>query len=263
MDQVNETISRARNADEECKRILQADSSDLTKGLYRDLYFTEMLEGIQRLEVFTHLSQKSNYYLDNNNVLMASKQISKMCKKLHEEENFLKELDAYEYIKAQVEEARSNVTTSIEESIIQFLFFANETSLRHRIEKLYNLYLTDFETVTQENRHQRDIPNDFAFIIKSDLLKQYFNYVTNEYAISRITQVKITLELIASYEKEHKSNLIISGGMEKLMLNTSLYADTQNVSHLILLMYCYSNISDFKILNELNYRSEEHTSELQ
>jgi hypothetical protein len=211
-----------------------------------------MLEGVHRLEVFSRLIQKAKYHLGNDNIILATKQIAKLSKKLLEEQNFLREVNSFDFINNQVEETKLKISSSIEESVIQFLFIDNEAILKHRVEKLYNLYKKDFEGDVQENFDRRSISSDFAIMIKSTLLNRYLEFITGEYTMNRLKQVDCTLELIAKYEIERTSNLIISGGMEKLMVNTNANLNAQNISHLVLLVYCYSSINSLKQLNEVS-----------
>jgi hypothetical protein len=251
MEEVNSAITRAKHADEECKRVLEGEPVDLYNELYRDLYFNEMLEGLHKIGSFSRLQQKAFYYLESNNILLATKQVAKLNKRLLEEQEFLNELGICDSIKAQIEEVKNVMAKNIEESIIQYLFLTDQSSLQTRVSKLYSLYYKDFEAATQEN--ERSIPNDFAFMIHSVLLDQYFTYVIDEYTTNRADQVTATLELIGKYEKERKTNLVISGGVEKLMTNTSTHVSSQNVSRLVLLLYCYSNIGVSKQLNEVMF----------
>ena len=254
MDEVNNAITRAKHADEECKRVLESEPIDLYNTLHRDLYFNEILEGLHRIGSFSRLQQKAFYYLESNNIILATKQVTKLSKKLLEEQEFLNELGVYDHVKAEIEEVKNVVTKNIEESIIQYLFFTDRFSLKTHVSKLYSLYYKDFEAATQEN--ERSIPNDFAFMTRSTLLDQYFTYVIDEYTTNRIDQVTTTMELIENYERERKTNLIISGGLEKLMANTSTHVSSQNVSRLVLLLHCYSSIGEISQLNKvmLEYR---------
>jgi len=252
MDEVNDAIMKAKNSDEENRKIIQVQPLDIYNGLYRDVYFTEMLEGVHRLEIFTRLIQKAKYHLSNDNIILATKQIAKLSKKLLEEQNFLREVNSFDFINNQVEETKLKISNSIEKNVTQFLFVDNEAILKHRVEKLYNLYKKDFEGEVQENFDKRSIPTDFAIMIKSTLLNRYLEFITGEYTTSRLQQIDSTLELIFKYEAERKSNLIISGGMEKLMINTNANLSTQNISHLVLLIYCYLSINTLKQLNEVS-----------
>lgn len=254
---MNGAIRKAKNSDEESKKVIQAHPLDIYNGLCREIYFTEMLEGVHRLEVFSRLIQKAKYHLGSENIVLATKQIAKLAKKLLEEQSFLREVNAFDFINNQVEEAKSKVSSSIEQSVIQFLFVDNEATLKHRVEKLYNLYKKDFEGEVQENFDRRSIPSDFAIMIRSTLLGRYLEFITGEYTVGRLKQVDSTLELIGKYEAERTTNLIIAGGMEKLMVNTSASLSSQNISHLALMLYCYSSINELKQLNNVRVIAQE------
>jgi len=208
-----------------------------------------MLEGTQRLQNFSRLLQKANYHLSNDNIIMATKGIAKLTKKITEESDFLKDLNVYDYINTQIEDFKYKITTNIEKQIMQFLFLSNESSMKLRVEKLFDLYRKDFEKSVEEN--QRSIASDFGVMVKSTLFEKYLDFITGEYTINRLRQVDATLDLIEKYEKERKNNLIVSGGMEKLMLNTNDHLNSQNISHFVLLLYCYSQLDSFAHFNEV------------
>ncbi|MDR3548332.1 MAG: hypothetical protein P4M11_08740 [Candidatus Pacebacteria bacterium] len=252
MDEVSLAIRRIKATNEECKRAAQEQSAEVHTTLYRDLYFNEMLDGIQRLEAFSRLVQKVNYNMSCDNIVLATKQIAKLSKKVLAEEDFLHQLNVFDYINTQVEDCKTKLSTTIEGHILQFLFLANETSLRQRVEKLYGLYKKDFEMYIEAQANQRELSGDFGYMVKSTLLEKYLEYIYNDYSTSRMRQVDATLELLEKYEKERKTNIIVSSGLEKLMLNTESHLAVQNISHLVLLMYCYASLNSMTQLNEVS-----------